>query len=87
MYGVMHRAGDTAVAPAPPGPLATVIAAVPCCNHCHRAAVSRRAGAGALSQRNLIFLPPLERNRALCKVLCGESERIAHPGRFPTRGL
>lgn len=38
----MHRAGDTAVAPAPPGPLVTVIAAVLCCNHCHWAAVSRR---------------------------------------------
>lgn len=31
MYGVMHRAGDTAVAPAAPGPPVTVIAAVLCC--------------------------------------------------------
>lgn len=45
--------------------LVTVIAAVPCCNHCHRAAPRRRAGAApALSRRNSSFLPPLERNRA-----------------------
>ncbi|XP_038008660.1 uncharacterized protein LOC119707557 [Motacilla alba alba] len=83
----MHRAGDTAVAPAAPGPLVTVIAAVLCCNHCHWAAVRRRAGAGALSRRNLIFLPPLEPDRAPCKVPCGECERISHPGPFPTRGV
>lgn len=68
----MHGAGDTAVAPAAPGPLVTVIAAVLCCNHGHRGC---RAGAAALSRRNSIFLPPLERPRAPCKVLCVEKVR------------
>lgn len=57
-----------------------------CCAALQSLSPGCRAGAGALSPRNSIFLPPLEHNRALCKVLRGEGERISRPGHFPTQG-